>query len=116
MLLRQVKDAQLCIDEERAGRLLRSHPLVITSFVEDYWRQSKEGQRLPVAWSHGAWPLAMTSRIRTDFGVQADDFNITDPPQRWDHLIYAYLIENTRIFDIFAKVSTPERKCISGPE
>jgi hypothetical protein len=46
----------------------------------------------------------MTSRIRTDFGVQADDFNITDPPQRWDHLIYAYLIENTRIFDIFAKV------------
>jgi hypothetical protein len=46
----------------------------------------------------------MTSRIRMDFGAQADDFNITDPPQRWNHLIYAYLIENTRIFDIFAKV------------
>jgi hypothetical protein len=25
-------------------------------------------------------------------------------PTIWDHLIYAYLIENTRIFDIFAKV------------
>jgi len=26
------------------------------------------------------------------------------PPTNWDHLIYAYLIENTRIFDIFSKV------------
>ena len=25
-------------------------------------------------------------------------------PTNWDHLIYAYLVENTRIFDIFAKV------------
>jgi len=25
-------------------------------------------------------------------------------PTNWDHLIYAYIIENTRIFDIFAKV------------
>jgi hypothetical protein len=28
----------------------------------------------------------------------------TVQPTNWDHLIYAYLIENTRIFDIFAKV------------
>jgi hypothetical protein len=26
------------------------------------------------------------------------------PPTNWDHLIYAYLVENTRVFDIFAKV------------
>ena len=26
------------------------------------------------------------------------------PPTYWDHLIYAYLVENTRIFDIFSKV------------
>jgi hypothetical protein len=26
------------------------------------------------------------------------------PPTNWDHLIYAYLVENTRIFDIFSKV------------
>jgi hypothetical protein len=97
MFLRQVTNVQQRIDEARAGRLLGSHPLVITSFVEDYWRQSVEGQRLPAA-----WPAPRTSRIRTEFGVQAADFYIANP--RWDHLIYAYLIENTRIFDIFAKV------------
>jgi hypothetical protein len=105
MLLRQVTSAKGAINEAQAGRLLRSHPLVITSFVEDFWRQSKEGQRLPGHLSHGAWSEAMTKCIQNDFLVQDDDdFKIANPPRPWDHLIYAYLIENTRIFDIFAKV------------
>jgi hypothetical protein len=29
---------------------------------------------------------------------------LTPPPSNWDHLIYAYLVENTRIFDVFSKV------------
>jgi hypothetical protein len=99
MFLRQVTDAQ-GVNVAQASRLLQSHPLVITSFVEDYWRQSTEGRRLPAA-----WPALMTSRIRTEFaefGVRTGDFYIANPC--WDHLIYAYLIENTRIFDIFAKM------------
>jgi hypothetical protein len=109
MLLRQGTSANGTIDVPKAQRLLSSHPLVITSFVEDFWRQSTEGQKLPGHLSHGAWSEAMTKRIQRDFIVRDDDFKITDPPQSWDHLIYAYLIENTGIFDIFAKVM--ERYC-----
>jgi hypothetical protein len=36
-------------------------------------------------------------------GVKLTTGNIV-PQTNWDHLIYAYLVENTRIFDIFSKV------------
>jgi hypothetical protein len=97
MFLRQVTGPQGVIPAA-ARQLLQFHPLVITSFVEDYWRTSPENARLPAA-----WPAQMTARIIQEFG--ALNFNVANPPPTsWDHLIYAYLIENTRILDIFAKV------------
>jgi hypothetical protein len=101
MFLRQVTGPQ-GVDVVAAQQLLESHPLVISSLVEDYWRIGPENARLPAA-----WPPQMTARIRQEFG--APQFLLQIPPQfplpvGWDHLIYAYVIENTRIFDIFAKV------------
>jgi len=97
MFLRQVTGPLGVINAD-AAQLLQSHPLAITSFVEDYWRASPENARFPAA-----WPAPMTLRIRQDFGVPVPPFNVP-VSTTWDHLIYAYLIENTRIFDIFAKV------------
>jgi hypothetical protein len=99
MLLRKVTGPQGVIPDA-ARQLLQFHPLVISSFVEDSWRNSQEYDSPLRA---AAWPAAMTARIREDFG--ADGFDAAYPSRTgWDHLIYAYLIENTRIFDIFAKV------------
>ena len=94
MFLRQVTGPQGVFNAAAARQLLQLHPLVITSLVEDYWRISPENARLPAAWSQ-----QMTARIRQEFGVPAFPLRVG-----WDHLIYAYVIENTRIFDIFAKV------------
>jgi len=102
MFLRQVTGPQGVINAAAAEQLLQLHPLVITSLVEDYWRISPENARLPVA-----WPPQMTARIRQEFGVPP--FPVPQPV--WDHLIYAYLIENTRIFDIFAKVMEISCSC-----
>jgi hypothetical protein len=46
----------------------------------------------------------MTDRIFEDFGLVAAHRVRNLANTHWDHLIYAYLIENTRIYDIFAKV------------
>src|SRR5262249_41446398 len=52
-----------------------------------------------------AWPRAMTDRIIADFNPQAGNLpGLQAGSVNWDHLIYAYLIENTRIYDIFRKV------------
>lgn len=91
---------QLC-HEEDARQLFGSHPLLISTLVEIGW-----GRRPASAFT--AWPDQMTARIVGDFypkGVPQFILNfINRAKSEFDHLIYAYCIENTGIFEIFYKV------------
>lgn len=78
------------------------HPLVNSALAETVWRNRYSGTNfMPFE----AWPQAMTDRILTDFGgIGALPGLTPGGATNWDHLIYAYLIECTRIYDIFRKV------------
>jgi hypothetical protein len=89
-----------------AKALFHSNPLVITAFVEDAWRnsQSENEKTFP------AWPRRFTNILKQEF---CEEFEKTqhrqfhgavDKPLMLHHLIYAYLIESTGIYEIFRKV------------
>ena len=68
------------------------------------WTFQNTGSPLPILQYHGLMPAGET------FIVPAAQPGISHTsgqqlrPTNWDHIIYAYTIENTRIFDVFAKV------------
>jgi hypothetical protein len=109
------------------------HPLQLSAIVETFWRNrynafnATGGVNTPFV----AWPKGITESILADhyilgyypvgtevqtgqaFLPSAESFvapaaqpGLSAPPgmTNFDHLIYAYLIENTRIYDIFSKV------------
>lgn len=79
-----------------AAALFEYHPMRISALIETYW-----GSRAwPAGFPFDPWPPNVTTSILAAFGT---GLTFATPTSR-DHLIYAYLIENTRIFDIFAKV------------
>jgi hypothetical protein len=94
-LVRDVNNPQNTPANVRA--LFQYHPLQITALVETAWRNRQTGNAFPF----DAWPQGITDAIINAFpsqpGLQGGAVN-------WDHLIYAYLIENTRIHDIFRAV------------
>jgi hypothetical protein len=77
--------------------LFQYHPLQITALVETAWRNRQAGNAFPF----DAWPQALTAAIINAFPRQP---SLQGGAVNWDHLIYAYLIENTRIYDIFRAV------------
>jgi hypothetical protein len=77
--------------------LFQYHPLQITALVETAWRNRQAGNAFPF----DAWPQALTDAIVNAFPAQP---NLQGGAVNWDHLVYAYLIENTRIYDIFRAV------------
>jgi hypothetical protein len=77
--------------------LFQYHPLQITALVETAWRNRQAGNAFPF----DAWPQPLTDSILNAFPSQP---NLRNGAANWDHLIYAYLIENTRIYDIFQAV------------
>ena len=94
----------LC-NENDARLLFQSNPLLISTLVEIGWAHRP-------ASAFNASPEGLTRRIVGDFfpnlGRDQELEFISDFINRgypvFDHLIYAYLIENTRILDIFCKV------------
>lgn len=118
---------------QHADSLFLYHPLQITALVETFWRHRYNAVSGTTPHSPFVpWPTKFTREILHDDYLLGFDFssnngfplseflpgNFTPPMQQpgihgsashpaqtnWDHLIYAYLIENTRIFDIFSKV------------
>jgi hypothetical protein len=82
-----------------AGNLLRMHPVEIADLLEEVWnnRVSIPGATLgtPEKRSNVA---GYRGRI-----LPGQKITVTLPLE-WDHLIYAYMIENTRVFEIFRRV------------
>jgi hypothetical protein len=89
---------EIATNENEARELFSRHPLWITALIEHYWRRRSDNTQGVRNW---AWPPIMTNRIGDEFGWPLPQLDFTGDS---DHLIYAYLVENTRIYDIFAKV------------
>jgi hypothetical protein len=101
--------------------LFERHPLDVASYVEAYWDKRPPqnsfspgtGSFLPPVGhpnnrsEEDSLPL---SRLPLPNGEALFGFvNRSSPPSlggflRWDHLIYAYMIENTRVYEIFRRV------------
>lgn len=100
--------------QQRADKLFRAHPSELAALLEAAWkfRKWEESQEPGHPDRRSDIPELPTYllEIFRDAFEEADLglFQTTDERPRaifrWDHLIYAYLIENTGIFEIFRKV------------
>jgi hypothetical protein len=88
-------------DEARTLELLSTDPLTLAFILESSWQLRG---RAPEYGSDGSWVW-----YAAGFGDQSDDVGAAaaaaaDGGADWDHLIYAYMIENTHAFEIFHRV------------
>ena len=91
---------------EGALKLFTCHPAVLTTLLEVAWQDRAEAkQNLGNPYNRSnlsALPDFWRDQLKTDAAVS--------PPGGkagfvlWDHLIYAYMIENTRIYELFQRV------------
>lgn len=104
-------------DPECAKNLFRLHPVELAVLLELAWefRIHDESRKDEVGHPDRRSELPELPKFLLDlFPVAAINRNGTSGPGeniitllgevRWDHLIYAYMIENTRIYDIFRRV------------
>ncbi len=86
------------------AKALTDNILIPTPISGYYFDPAGINPPQPVAQGIGVMPAGEVFQPPTALpGLQPDSGgNVV--PTNWDHLIYAYLIENTRIFDVFAKV------------
>ncbi|MEU1547061.1 hypothetical protein [Nocardia sp. NPDC005745] len=117
--LRIENPSEIDIPRLATEEVFKLHPEQLQRFLEESWAYGKAGRPvfdLPPALLYGMVP-GLESGVRdllpgisdTFFGPwRIDRTSETDPGTggRWDHLIYAYLIENTRLIDIFRRVVT----------
>lgn len=85
-----------------AEDLFNLHPVEIAAMLEAVWGRRPQ---LPAELGHpdnrsnvNEAPPWMPLPVPSPFG--GEDFT----PLRWDHLIYAYMVENTRLYEIFRRV------------
>lgn len=118
--------------QQNVDSLFIYHPLQISAIVETVWRNRYNAASTPfVPWPQvfsdallapdytQGWtfpntgfpqPIPQAAGLIPSFVAPADQPGISLTsggqvrPTNWDHIIYAYTIENTRIFDVFAKV------------
>jgi hypothetical protein len=91
-----------------ATALFNTHPLVLVRLLEGAWESLRQ---IPNPSPAGVTPPPLghpQHRSDIDFpGAISGLFGDRFPPHEvapWDHLIYAYMIENTRIYEIFKRV------------
>lgn len=101
------------IDRQKAEGLFRLHPSELAALLEMAWESRVWFKDLPLghpfrrsdiselpSYLLDKFPFADVNRRK--FKLPINDFFIG--LVLWDHLIYAYLIENTRIYEIFRRV------------
>jgi hypothetical protein len=88
----------------RADAILTTHPLQLTAFLEDFYRTAQ--QNMPNGTPADAWPAAYTAQIEAAFAHPAAMLAHYAIPALalYPHFIYAFCIENTKIYDVFFKV------------
>jgi hypothetical protein len=91
--------------------LFNKHPAELVAFMEHFWARAKVNQ--PSAGlgnpDHFSDEADLSARLplagEVLFGFDPISGRQINPGiLRWDHLIYAYMIENTRVYEIFRRV------------
>lgn len=86
-------------------RVLDLHPVQLSRALEEAWRARDVNLQLLTP---GGLEVPATSPIvfEGDSGIVASGLvpAASYPPTTWDHLIYAYMVENTRVYEIFRRV------------
>lgn len=85
--------------------LFNRHPLDLATLMEAVWNRRQAQVQTPPL------PLGHPDHLSDEPGIPlsrsplgpSDPFR-RDAAIRWDHLIYAYMIENTRVYEIFRRV------------
>ena len=106
-------------NQNNANALLQMHPAHLNLLIEHMWNtrlnaagvaaglptHRSDVPGLQVAAALPALAFAGAAAPANPFPAGGARGVITvRPPPSWDHLIYAYMIENTRIYDIFRRV------------
>jgi hypothetical protein len=110
----QNPNSNIFIDPQKAEGIFRLHPSELAALLELAWEFRVWFDSLPLghpfrrsdiselpSYLLNSFPFANVNRQRFTFPIN-DILRLGTV--LWDHLIYAYLIENTRIYDIFRKV------------
>lgn len=90
-----------------ADALFRLHPSQLALLLEQAWELRVHNQALPLGHPDHRSDLPGIPGLTGGgalgpFILAANRSHIREV--RWDHLIYAYMIENTRIYDVFGRV------------
>lgn len=100
---------QLAANQQQADNLFESSPAWIIALAEHYWYYRIDNA-IP-ALNNGVnnrigWALPAMQRIATDYNMPLPAGSLPGGlfSHLWDHIVYAWAIENTRIYDIFFKV------------
>lgn len=96
--------------------LFDAHPSELVLALETAWDLRLNNQRLPLGeplhrsqlsptWAANRGPVRVTNLWPgTGLDIQGMMGRLWNQGILWDHLIYAYMVENTRIFEIFRRV------------
>jgi hypothetical protein len=91
--------------------LFNKHPAELVAYMEHFWSKAKVTQvSAPLGHpNHLSDELDLSARLplpgtQTLFSADPDGRPIVAGVLRWDHLIYAYMIENSRVYEIFRRV------------
>jgi hypothetical protein len=89
---------------QAADDVLALHPMQISRFLEEVWEGRNANLLTPAGLEipPTAWPL--TNERTSGIGDRVVAAGNPYPPGVWDHLIYAYMVENTRAYEIFRRV------------
>lgn len=100
---------------EGALKMFQCHPAVLTTLLEVAWQfRAHDTTQFPLPLGYpghrsdiSPLPDFWLNQLRTSAKIEAPTgsapFNV-EGTVLWDHLIYAYMIENTRIYEIFRRV------------
>jgi len=107
-----------------ALQVLQQHPAVLSRFLDEAW--SSQGGAAgaanppPLSYPENILINDQSSYLGALLAGASGDFYASAQPAQWEHLIYAYMIENTRIFEIFERVAAEyahgERLGLPRPE
>jgi hypothetical protein len=99
--------------EDNARGVLRTHPLELAAYLEAFWaggptvRKPGNNTNPPLGHPNFLSEEPATTRVPLRDGqilLGVDNDETGRRRLRWDHLIYAYMIENTRLYEIFRRV------------
>jgi hypothetical protein len=84
--------------KEVARRVFNTHPAELQAYLEQFYSQGTT----PVAVPFIAPTFSLTGQ--PPWVITREFRGAQKRPLRWDHLIYAYMIENTRVYEVFRRV------------